>query len=471
MKLLHFLIPALSNYFTLWGGGSGGGESQSQTTNQLDPTIRPFVEYGLNEAKGLYQTDTPQYYGGQTYVGPSAQTQAALTAAQNRAIAGNPLLTEAQGNVMDLQTASNAANPMYSNLYNTADTGSNVANSLYSDLATGGITNAANPYNQYTASGAYLQNNPYFNQALAGAAQGATQNYMDAIKQAQSGASMAGRYGSNVSADIQNRAANTLSQTLANKYGELAYGNYAAERGLQEAAIGRMGSLSQSDIANRLAGANALTAGGQQTFANRLAATAGLAGTSAGDLSRRLSAAGLAPELAAADYADIQQLMNVGKTAEDYQKTALQADIDRFNFEQNKPYQKLSAYLGAAYGAPMGQVSTTTQSGGGKIVCTAMNAEYGFGSFRNAIWLAQSKDLDPAYEKGYHKLFLPLVNYAYKAGEKNTLQRILKGVLEHIARHRTADIWKQKRGKKRDVYGMIYRAILEPICYVVGKVA
>ena len=55
-----------------------------------------------------------------------------------------------------------------------------------------------------------------------------------------------------------------------------------------------------------------------------------------------------APGLAQADYADISQLANVGKTAEDYQKTALQADIDRFNFEQNKPYQKLSAYLGAA---------------------------------------------------------------------------------------------------------------------------
>jgi hypothetical protein len=31
-------------------------------------------------------------------------------------------------------------------------------------------------------------------------------------------------------------------------------------------------------------------------------------------------------KLAAADYADIQQLANVGKTAEDYQQTALQSD-------------------------------------------------------------------------------------------------------------------------------------------------
>ena len=369
MKLLHFLIPALSNYFTLWGGGgSKGGGGTSETKQQLDPTVQPFVKYGLEEAKGLYQTDTPQYYGGQTFISPSAQTQQALQAAQNRALAGSPLLPAAQQQQQDV------------------------------------------------ISGAYLQNNPYFNQALAGAAQGATQNYNDAIMAAQSNLSQAGRYGSNVGADIQNRAATTLANTLANKYGELAYSNFANERARQDAAA--MG----------------------------------------------------APALAQADYSDIQQLMNVGKTAEDYQKTALQADIDRFNFEQNKPYQKLSAYLGAAYGAPTGSVSTTTQSGGGKIVCTAMNQEYGFGSFRNAIWLAQSKDLDPAYEKGYHTLFLPLVNYAYKAGEKNALQRILRGVLEHIARHRTADIWKQKRSKKRDTYGMIYRAIIEPICYVVGKV-
>ena len=77
----------------------------------------------------------------------------------------------------------------------------------------------------------------------------------------------------------------------------------------------------------------------------------------------------------------------------------------------------------------MGQTSTTQSSGGGKIVCTAMNAEYGFGSFRNAIWLAQSKDLDPAYEKGYHKLFLPLVDFAKGNGKLN---KLVKVVLEHI---------------------------------------
>ena len=34
------------------------------------------------------------------------------------------------------------------------------------------------------------------------------------------------------------------------------------------------------------------------------------------------------------------------------------------------------------------------------------NQTYGFGSFRNKIWLRQSKDLAPEYQKGYHILFL-----------------------------------------------------------------
>jgi hypothetical protein len=74
-----------------------GGSTRTQTTtNELDPAVRPYVQYGLSEAQRLYQTETPQYYPGQTFVGPSAQTQQGLTALQNRAIYGSPLLPGAQ---------------------------------------------------------------------------------------------------------------------------------------------------------------------------------------------------------------------------------------------------------------------------------------------------------------------------------------------------------------------------------------
>ena len=43
-------------------------------------------------------------------------------------------------------------------------------------------------------------------------------------------------------------------------------------------------------------------------------------------------------------------------------------------------------------------------------------------------------------------------------------------VLEHIARHRTADIRAETQGRKRDIIGRIERSIFEPLCYIVGKV-
>lgn len=108
--------------------------------------------------------------------------------------------------------------------------------------------------------------------------------------------------------------------------------------------------------------------------------------------------------------------------------------------------------------------------GGGKIVCTAMNEAYGFGSYRQAVWLKYSQDnLTPYHEKGYHKIFLPLVDRAYNRGEDNNL--FLRKVLENIARHRTADLRAEMQGKKRDTLGRAYRAILEPVCYIVGRLS
>ena len=112
-----------------------------------------------------------------------------------------------------------------------------------------------------------------------------------------------------------------------------------------------------------------------------------------------------------------------------------------------------------------GLAAADSGSSGSKIVCTAMNHAYGFGSYRNAIWLKYSaQHMTKAHEVGYHALFLPLVDAAYKRGNKP-----LRKVLEHIARHRTADLRAEMRGTKRDALGRFYRLIFEPVCYLVGK--
>ena len=53
---------------------------------------------------------------------------------------------------------------------------------------------------------------------------------------------------------------------------------------------------------------------------------------------------------------------------------------------------------------------------------------------------------------------------AYKKNNK-----FVRAILENIARHRTADLRAEMQGKDRNTLGYIYRSILEPICYAVGK--
>jgi len=129
-----------------------------------------------------------------------------------------------------------------------------------------------------------------------------------------------------------------------------------------------------------------------------------------------------------------------------------------------------AAPLGSQYSAN-GKFSSPEPEQGGdspsKIICTAMNNKYGFGSFRQAIWLEHSKTLDKSYQIGYHKLFLPVVKWAY--GKDNTMKKLVRWWGEGFARRRTADIWLQKRGKGRHPIGAIERAIIEPLCYIVGK--
>ncbi len=158
------------------------------TTTSIDPTIQPFLSYGLSEAQRLYQGGGPQYYGGQTYVSPSATTQTGLQALEARASQGNPLLGAAQQQL------------------------------------------------QGTVGGNYLSGNPFFQGAFRPAATAAESQYKQTLGDISSKASLAGRYGSGAMGSLQDRATNTFAGALANTAGQLAYQNYDAERARQQAA-------------------------------------------------------------------------------------------------------------------------------------------------------------------------------------------------------------------------------------------
>ena len=157
----------------------------------------------------------------------------------------------------------------------------------------------------------------------------------------------------------------------------------------------------------------------------------------------------------------IQNTKNMERELDNYNRDHNDHNISEYNRDKAKTQgtiQQLNPH-------EMKNVAETGDAGGdkgGKIVCTMMNESYGFGSFRNKIWLRHSKNLAPEYQIGYHRIFLPLV-------KKAKTNKVLKKILEHIAIHRTIDIRQEERNKIH-LLGRIYRKILEPICYWIGKI-
>ena len=179
----------------------------TETKSTIDPTIQPYLAYGLTEAQKRYQAGGPKYYGGQTYVGPSTATQTGLQALEARASLGNPLLQSAQTQL------------------------------------------------QGTVSGDFLGGNPFFQGAFQPAARAAQGKFLDTMGDISSKASLAGRYGSGAMGTLQDRAAGIFGQSLADTAGSLAYKNYADERARQEAATlaaPAMAGADYQDIQNLL---------------------------------------------------------------------------------------------------------------------------------------------------------------------------------------------------------------------------
>ena len=254
-------INPITNLKEFKGGGGGGN---SQTTNNLDPSVAPYVRDALRQQQQLYREGAPEYYGGQTYLDPNSQQQGAI----------NQMTANANVNDPMLQNATNLNNQMI--------------------------------------QGDFLQNNPNFDQVMNTAGRKATDIYNNAMQGTNSQASMSGRYGSDAHSRMASNNSSNLAQSLSDTAGQMAYQNYANERGNQINAMNNAGAI----------------AGNQNIGA--------------------------------------QNLMNAGNQQAQFDQAQLNADIARHDYGQNAQQQHLSNYTNAVWGAPGGSTSTTSQSGGGK---------------------------------------------------------------------------------------------------------
>jgi hypothetical protein len=205
----------------------GGGSTRTINTMVNPPEYaKPFLEYGLSQAKDLFSSAQPQYYPGQTTVGFSPESEMALSGIRDQAITGSPFIKGVQDVVMQ-------------NLMGT---------------------------------------NPL--QAAA---------FRPVVEQVQSQAAKAGRYGSG----YQQAA---LGQALA------PYAYQAQQAAIQQAPAARQFGM-----------------------------------------------------------ADLETLMRVGGAREAQSQAELAADIERFQFEQNRPQQKLRDYMATVAGGTVGSEQITPQ--------------------------------------------------------------------------------------------------------------
>jgi hypothetical protein len=89
--------------------GSSSGNQRTTTTTEPPAFIRPFMEYGAQQSRALYETGGPQYYQGNTVVPFSQQTERALGMTEQRALNGSPVTNAAQNYATDTLTSTPAS--------------------------------------------------------------------------------------------------------------------------------------------------------------------------------------------------------------------------------------------------------------------------------------------------------------------------------------------------------------------------
>jgi hypothetical protein len=331
----------------------GGGGSEQKT--EIDPEFKPFMKFGLEEAKRLYgaMPNAPETLA----VSPSAATLQAMSAAEQRALAGSPLTGQAK-NVLAQQMGYTSP---YAGKIEAMGMGAyDPSAGFYRSMMEGQPESEAARLTRSTAGGAYLSGaSPYLQGALSQANRLAGEAFGESMKDLQAKAAAAGRYGSGAMAQQTARSQDVLARALAEQNQQAFLQNYQLERQAQEQAMGRLGSLEQQAIANRFAGAGGLTAGEQANLRTRLGALGAAQDITSADLTRQAQAAQLAPALAAQDYADIQKLLQVGQGRESYEQQAIEGRLKA----QDIPLDRLRRTTNIFYGAPL---ETKTATSGGK---------------------------------------------------------------------------------------------------------
>lgn len=171
--------------------------AETVTTSSIDPALKPYLTEGLDRARSLFLTgEQPQFFSGQTYVSPSAQTMDALSQQEALARQQSPVLQQAQ--------------------------------QAYQQ-SLGGIG--------ATASGSFLGSNPYQQQMMQAATRPLEQQFSNQVLPSIASLySKSGRYGSGAMQNALGQATEGYGRALGDITSNIAGQQYQQERGLQQQA-------------------------------------------------------------------------------------------------------------------------------------------------------------------------------------------------------------------------------------------
>ena len=174
--------------------------------SKIDPTLRPYLERGLQRAEQLFFGAQPTLYPEQMYVAPSQQTLTALQQQEALATQPSPVLQQAE----------------------------------QAYLASLGQVGQ-------TAAGGFLGGSPYRDQLIAAATRPLTQQFGEQVLPGVASLySRAGRYGSGAMERALGSATEAYGRALGDVSSSVAAQDYARERQLQQQAQLAQAGLAQA---------------------------------------------------------------------------------------------------------------------------------------------------------------------------------------------------------------------------------
>jgi hypothetical protein len=303
---------------------SGGGGDTITQENQVSPYApsEPYLNNILTEASNLYQSGTgSQYYPGSTVVPFAQQTQQGLQGLQNLStnqLSGSPMMQQA-GNVFSGYAAGQGPSVFGGNV-GAGGQYSGIPTQTYSGMA------QLSPQQDY----------------LSGLQSSIANQSLNAVQDQFGGM---GRTGTSPGA--QAAAQTAFTQAYAPIASQLGESERNRQLGMQQDALARAQGANQFQTQSMMGMQSDQFR--RQQAADMMNAQAMQAANQFGQ-QQQLQAAGQLPAMQGAADARAMQgaqgLAGVGGAYEDLQGRMLQEDLQRFQYEQMSPYNRLAQYAG-----------------------------------------------------------------------------------------------------------------------------